>query len=121
MFNLLPHTLLFRNTVDPLASSLLQDTNLSVIPITYSIVIHTCVIQKYRGFPNVTCAPGYKKENEMVTRKLAFMKEPSLGASHLDHLSDSVMDGTALNDLCELQQNTGENMHSNLQLYICNS
>jgi hypothetical protein len=36
------------------------------------------------------------------------MKEPSVGASNLDILSDTVMDGTALNDISELQQNTGK-------------
>jgi hypothetical protein len=49
---------------------------------------------------------------------MAFMKEPSLGVSNLDILSDTVMDGTALNDLSELQQNTGEyNLYVSSILY----
>lgn len=36
------------------------------------------------------------------------MKEPSVGASHLDVLSESIMDETALNNLSELQQKTSE-------------
>ena len=70
-------------------------------------------MQKYRGFPNITCAPCHKQEvnGSGTVRKLAFMKEPSLGASNLDILSDTVMDGTALNDVSDLQQNTGEYMH----------
>ncbi|CAB4031424.1 spindle and centriole-associated 1-like isoform X1, partial [Paramuricea clavata] len=66
--------------------------------------------KKYRGFPNITCAPGHRRENDSETvRKLAFMKEASVGASNLDILSETVMDGTALNDISELQQNTDEN------------
>lgn len=36
------------------------------------------------------------------------MKEPSVGASHLDVLSGTIMDETALNNLSDLQQTTYE-------------
>ncbi|XP_028404617.1 uncharacterized protein LOC114527178 isoform X2 [Dendronephthya gigantea] len=66
--------------------------------------------KKYRGFPNITCAPGLKRNTDLETvKKQAFMKEPSVGASKLDILSDTIMGGTPLNDVSVLHQTTDKN------------
>lgn len=55
----------------------------------------------------------HKQENDSERlRKPAFMKEPSLGASNLDILSETVMDRTALNDTSELYPNSGMDVFS---------
>lgn len=67
--------------------------------------------KKYRGFPNVTCAPIQNKVQSESKRvfPVAFMKETSLGATNLDILSDTIMDGTALNDVLDRDEDIDEN------------
>ncbi|XP_046845337.1 uncharacterized protein LOC124439150 [Xenia sp. Carnegie-2017] len=58
--------------------------------------------KKFKGFPNITLAPQRNKHE--VVQNLAFTSHPSVGASTLDVLSESVMDNIALNDWSMIQQ-----------------
>lgn len=69
-----------------------------------SSLTHCYIIQKFKGFPNITLAPQRNKHE--VVQNLAFTSHPSVGASTLDVLSESVMDNIALNDLSMIQQGT---------------